>query len=130
MPDLTADQFMLKRKLVSLQQLKEIQSHTDYRKARDADLAYKLDIISKKDFDEIKNRRSMRRSIGEILCDLGMITANDLNYILQKYRKHLKFGEILLRQEYVNEAKLNTRTSWNRPTEVIRWGRFLSIKKL
>jgi type II secretory ATPase GspE/PulE/Tfp pilus assembly ATPase PilB-like protein len=105
--NLTADQFMLKRKLISLQQLKEIQNHIDYRKAGEADLAYKLDIISKKDFDEIKNRRSMRRSIGEILCDLRVITANDLNYILQKYRKHLKFGEILLRQEYVNETKLN-----------------------
>jgi len=106
--NLTADQFMLKRKMTSRQQLQEIQNHIDYRKARDADLAYKLDIISQKDFEEIKNRKSMQRSIGEILCDMGMITANDLNYILQKYRKHLKFGEILLRQEYVNETKLNT----------------------
>lgn len=106
--NLTDDQFMLKRKMASRQQLQEIQNHIDYRKARDADLAYKLDIISQKDFEEIKNRKSMQRSIGEILCDMGMITANDLNYILQKYRKHLKFGEILLRQEYVNETKLNT----------------------
>ena len=104
---LPADKFMLKRELVSAQQLKELQEHPDYQRAGGAELAYKLDIISKKDLDEIINRRSMRRSIGEILCDLNLITANDLNYILQRYSKHLKFGEILLRQEYVNETNLN-----------------------
>ena len=106
--NLDAAQFLLKRKLLTPRQLKEIQGHTDYRKGTEADLAYKLDIISTKDFGEVTNRKSMRRSIGEILCDMGIISANDLNYILQKYSKHLKFGEILLRQEFINEAKLNT----------------------
>jgi len=38
---------------------------------------------------------------------MGVVTINDLNYIINKYSKQLRFGEILLRQEYVDEAKLN-----------------------
>jgi len=104
---LPVDEYMVKREMLSSQQLKHLQEHPDYQKTGAAELAYKHNIISKKDLAEIESRRSIQRSIGEILCDLDLITANDLNYILQKHSKHLKFGEILLRQEYINETKLN-----------------------
>lgn len=105
--NLPAGEFMMKREMISDLQLKKLEDHEDYQAKGFADLAFKLNFISQKNLDEINNRRGMQRNIGEILCDLKLITANDLNYVLQKYQKHLKFGEILLKQDYISESKLN-----------------------
>ncbi len=104
---LPVEQYMLKKKLILPTQLEKLKEHPEYGKIEADNLAFKLNIISKKDLNDIRNRRDDQRSIGEILCDLGIITINDLNYILHKYSKQLRFGEILLRQNYIDEARLN-----------------------
>jgi len=104
---LPVEQYMLRKNLLTKAQLAKLKEHPEYGIIDTDDLAYRLNIISKKNLNDIQNRRNDQRSIGEILCDMGSISINDLNYILHKYRKQLKFGEILLKQEYINEAGLN-----------------------
>ena len=104
---LPVEQYMLKKKLFTKTQLGKLKEHPEYGKIDADNLAYKLNIISKKDLNDIRNRRDVQRSIGEILCNMGIITINDLNYILHKYRKQLMFGEILLRRDFIDEARLN-----------------------
>jgi type IV pilus assembly protein PilB len=104
---LPVDQYMLKKKLITKAQLQKLKEHPDYQSLPVDQLAYKMNIISKKNLDDIHSRRTFQRSIGEILCETGVITNNDLNYILQKYSKHQKIGEILLRQEFIDEINLN-----------------------
>ncbi|MFH2066209.1 MAG: ATPase, T2SS/T4P/T4SS family [Pseudomonadota bacterium] len=104
---LPVEQYMLNKKYLTKIQFNKLKEHPEYGTLPADQLAYKLNIISKKNLDEIQSRRTMQRSIGEILCEMGAITTNDLNYILQKYSKHQKFGEILLRQEYIDEVNLN-----------------------
>ncbi len=107
MARLPVEEYMLKKKLLTKVQFDKLKEHPEYGKFTADQLAYKLNIISKKNLDEIQNRRNLQRSIGEILCEMGTITTNDLNHILQKYSKHQKFGEILLRQDFINEVNLN-----------------------
>lgn len=45
--------------------------------------------------------------IGQILCQLGFISAMDLNMVLDYNRKRLKLGEILVKQNHLDEGKLN-----------------------
>lgn len=104
---LPVGEYLLKKGIVTHKQLQKLKSHPDFKKMDLGELAFKLNIISKKNLNDILNRTRAQRSIGEILCDLNYITTSDLNYILQKYRKHLKFGEILLKQEIIDEGKLN-----------------------
>ena len=104
---LPVEQYMLKKNLLTQTQMEKLKEHPEYGKIDTDNLAYKLNIISKKDLNDIRNRRDDQRNIGEILCEMGVITINDLNYILQKYSKQLRFGEILLRQGYIDEVRLN-----------------------
>jgi len=104
---LPVEQYMLEKNHLTKVQFSKLKEHPEYGTLSVDQLAYKLNIISKKNLDEIQNRRTMQRSIGEILCEMGAITTNDLNFILQKYSKHQKFGEILLRQDFIDEVNLN-----------------------
>jgi len=70
-------------------------------------LALKLKMISEKELEEALKFKRYRRAIGEILCDLNLITLSELNLVFQKYNKHLKLGEIFLQQEIVDEETLD-----------------------
>lgn len=50
--------------------------------------------------------RPYLRTVGEILCDQGQISASDLTRILQKYSKQLKLGDILVKQGSIDEKRL------------------------
>ncbi|MBT0652181.1 GspE/PulE family protein [Geomobilimonas luticola] len=45
--------------------------------------------------------------IGQVLCQLGFLSSVDLNMVLDYNRKRLKLGEILVKQNHLDEAKLN-----------------------
>jgi len=61
---------------------------------------------------EIQNRETAgpsakkTRTIGEILCDLNLITPTDLSHILKKYSKQLQLGDILLNQGVLRKDTL------------------------
>jgi type II secretory ATPase GspE/PulE/Tfp pilus assembly ATPase PilB-like protein len=44
--------------------------------------------------------------IGQILCQLGFLSAPDLGMVLDYNRKRLKLGEILVKQNHIDEGKL------------------------
>jgi type IV pilus assembly protein PilB len=48
------------------------------------------------------------RAIGEILCDLNLITPIDLSAVLKKYSKYLNLGQILIMQGSIDEATLTS----------------------
>jgi type II secretory ATPase GspE/PulE/Tfp pilus assembly ATPase PilB-like protein len=71
---------------------------------REKDVEKALEIQSRETADSTgKNPRA----IGEILCDLNLISPADLNYILKKYAKQLKLGDILLNQGILREDELS-----------------------
>lgn len=45
--------------------------------------------------------------IGQILCQLGFISAADLNLVLDFNKKRLKLGEILVKQRLIDQSKLD-----------------------
>lgn len=69
------------------------------------DLACNLNMISDAELKETLASKRFQRTIGEILCDLKQITPTDLNRVLRKYRKQLKLGEILLKQGVIDEKQ-------------------------
>ncbi len=104
---LSEDDYMIRKGLIGRKQLTNLKNHPDREAIPLSRLAFKLNIISKKQLEEVSSRERSQRSLGEILCEMGRITTHDLNYILHKYGKQLKFGEILIRYEKIDEAKLN-----------------------
>ncbi|MFP4039962.1 MAG: GspE/PulE family protein [Desulfosudaceae bacterium] len=59
--------------------------------------------------DEIKKARFTKKSpttLGQILCDMGVINPVDLDYVLKKYSKQIKFGEILIKEGIIDQLKL------------------------
>ncbi|MFZ5569890.1 MAG: GspE/PulE family protein [Thermodesulfobacteriota bacterium] len=104
---LTEEAYMIRKRFIGEQQLIDLNDHPERGNMPISRLAYTLNLISKKQLDEINSRERSQRSMGEILCAMGRITTHDLNYILQKYSKQLKFGEILLRHDLIDETKLN-----------------------
>ena len=54
----------------------------------------------------ISEDKKVGRPIGQILCDLDLITPLDLSRVLKKYRKQLRLGEILLRRGIVDATVL------------------------
>jgi hypothetical protein len=51
------------------------------------------------------------RPLGQILCQLGYLSAAKLNQVLDFNRKRMKLGDILVRGKYINEAKLDNALS-------------------
>jgi len=71
--------------------------------------------VTQEDVDEgleIQKKESLSapekasRTIGEILCEQKKILPADLNFVLNKYDKQLKFGEILEKMNLVDEKTL------------------------
>ncbi|MFP4445719.1 MAG: GspE/PulE family protein [Desulfosudaceae bacterium] len=59
--------------------------------------------------DESRKARFTRKSpktLGQILCDMGVINPADLDYVLKKYGKQIKFGEILVKEGIIDNVKL------------------------
>lgn len=46
------------------------------------------------------------KTLGQILCQMGFVTKNELDEILNNYRKRQKLGEILLKHNFIDERKL------------------------
>ncbi|MBW1695993.1 MAG: Flp pilus assembly complex ATPase component TadA [Deltaproteobacteria bacterium] len=57
--------------------------------------------IQRKEAGGAPPRKAAPRTIGQILCDLNLITPFDLHRVLKKYRKQLRLGELLVRKGVV-----------------------------
>ncbi|MFH0728943.1 MAG: ATPase, T2SS/T4P/T4SS family [Pseudomonadota bacterium] len=63
--------------------------------------------IQKREAEQTPCRTKVHpRTIGEILCDLNLITPIDLSAVLKKHSKYLKLGQILIMQGSIDEATL------------------------
>ena len=71
------------------------------------ELALKLDMIKESDLEDVLNFKRSVRTIGEILCNLKMISPFTLNNILAKYNKKMKLGEFFLNQEIIEKGQLS-----------------------
>jgi type IV pilus assembly protein PilB len=71
-----------------------------------ADVKTALEIQQRETLQTVCRTRSYPRTIGEILCDLNLITPIDLNAVLKKYRKQLRLEQILIKQGSANEKAL------------------------
>jgi type II secretory ATPase GspE/PulE/Tfp pilus assembly ATPase PilB-like protein len=71
------------------------------------ELALHLDMVPQGVLQKAINIKRYQRTFGEVLCDLSLITPLDLNAVLKKYRKHLRLGEILVKQGIIDEPTLN-----------------------
>ena len=63
------------------------------------------DNFDKKSVDDIPLRI---RTIGEILCEMNLVSPVDLNRVLLKYNKRLKLGEMLKKMGIISEAQIET----------------------
>jgi type II secretory ATPase GspE/PulE/Tfp pilus assembly ATPase PilB-like protein len=66
-------------------------------------------VISPAQLDEAISQQKVlpRRPLGQILCQLGYLSADKLNHHLDLHRKRLKLGEILVRSKHLTQAKLD-----------------------
>ena len=72
------------------------------------ELLIKNKLITESQFNEAleKQQEFPCVPIGQILCQLGFLSAADLNMVLDYNRKRLMLGEILIRQKQIDETKL------------------------
>ncbi|PLX94698.1 MAG: type II secretion system protein GspE [Desulfuromonas sp.] len=56
--------------------------------------------------------------IGQVLCQLGYITTDDLNLVLDFNRKRLKLGEILVQQKLIDQDKLDKALSLSQKEKI------------
>ncbi len=71
------------------------------------ELAIKLDMIDQKDLEDAIKIKSSQRSIGQILCDMGIITPTELNQVfLKMYSRKMRLGEILIKQGIITNDNL------------------------
>jgi hypothetical protein len=73
---------------------------------RQADVEIALEIQEREAIQTALHTKTHPRTIGEILCDLNLITPLDLSAVLKKYSKHLKLEEILIKKGDVDEEAL------------------------
>lgn len=69
------------------------------------------------------------RNFGDICCEQNLITPLDLYYILLKYNKQTKFGEILIRLGYVDQVTLQQALAEQQKTKGLL-GNILVAKQL
>src|ERR1039457_486433 len=46
------------------------------------------------------------KTLGQMLCQMGLVNKNDLDVILDHYQKRQKLGQILIKQKIIDERKL------------------------
>ncbi len=71
------------------------------------DQALKMGLLGQGDIEFAQKASKAPRSFGEICCDLRLITPLDLYYVLGKYDKQIKFGEILVQLGYLDNDQMN-----------------------
>ncbi len=72
------------------------------------ELAVELKLLSQDELKKSQHARRAPKTIGRILCDMGVINPADLDYVLKKYDKQIKFGEILIKEGIIDQSKLKT----------------------
>ena len=66
-----------------------------------------LNLISEAELKAALRIQKGAKTLGEILCDLKLINPLDLYYVLNKYRKQHRVGEVLVEMGYVSKEDLN-----------------------
>ncbi|MGD9247455.1 MAG: ATPase, T2SS/T4P/T4SS family, partial [Desulfobacteraceae bacterium] len=97
-------QSLVRRGVITQSQLEALLQQQK-NSVRIGELANNLGLIDEADLDKAIRIKSGHRTIGEILCDLKRVTIDDLNYILPKYDKKLKLGDILIKQGLISERQ-------------------------
>ncbi|MBW2366934.1 MAG: hypothetical protein JRH15_03510 [Deltaproteobacteria bacterium] len=77
-------------------------------------LATRLGMVPEEKLNDAIKVKRYPRAIGEILCDLNLITPLDLNTVLAKHNKHLRLGEILLKQDIIDSGTLERTLAENK----------------
>jgi type IV pilus assembly protein PilB len=103
-PDERLGQSLIRRGVITKTQLEALLEQQE-NSVRIGELANNLGLINEADLDKAVRIKSGHRTIGEILCDLKRVTIDDLNYILPKYGKKLKLGDILIKQGLISEGQ-------------------------
>jgi len=65
-------------------------------------------LMSENDLEEAMRFRRYKRPVGEILCDINLLTLTELNLSFQMQNKRLKLGEILLQLEIIDMKTLES----------------------
>ena len=74
---------------------------------RIGDLAVKIGLVKQKELDRALGIQVTPRTLGAILCGEGLVNSLDLYYVLNKYKKQLRLGEILIKLKYIDKSGLN-----------------------
>lgn len=73
---------------------------------RQEDVKTALEIQQRESIQTAARTKAHPRTIGEILCDLNLITSADLGAVLKKYSKYLNLEQILIKQGSADEKIL------------------------
>ena len=67
-------------------------------------------LITEEQFQQAQKIKLIKPAlpIGQILCQLNYLKENDLEYVLDLYKKRRKLGEILISQKLISEELLNS----------------------
>ena len=67
-------------------------------------------LISQEQLDQALETQQITptQPIGQILCQMGFLKAQDLAYVLDNYNKRRKLGEILISNNLINEERLTS----------------------
>ncbi|MFZ5563016.1 MAG: GspE/PulE family protein, partial [Thermodesulfobacteriota bacterium] len=72
------------------------------------EMALQLQLITPEQLKKARSSKKPVQTLGKILCDMGVINPTDLDYVLKKYGKQIKFGEILVKEGILDPSKLMT----------------------
>ncbi len=71
-----------------------------------SELAVKMGLLTENELKRARYTNRSPKTLGQILCDMGVINAADLDFVIKKYGKQIKFGEILIKEGIIDQHKL------------------------
>ncbi len=74
---------------------------------RIGDLAKKMGLVKQEELERALSIQVAKRTLGAVLCGEKALNPLDLYYVLNKYKKQMRLGDILVRQKYCDQQDLN-----------------------
>ncbi|MFZ0448370.1 MAG: ATPase, T2SS/T4P/T4SS family [Desulfatiglandaceae bacterium] len=74
---------------------------------RIGELAVKMGLVKQEALERALSIQVTKRTLGAVLCGEGAINPLDLYYVMNKHKKQMRLGDILVRQKYCDKQDLN-----------------------
>jgi type IV pilus assembly protein PilB len=103
----TLGEALIKKGVLSSEKLEDI-LFENLGAAGFGEVALQLQLITSEQLKKAEQTKKSFKTLGKILCDMGVINPTDLDYVLKKYGKQIKFGEILVKEGILDQSKLMT----------------------